>query len=62
MKKWIKIDTIVQLGALLFGAVGLFTSLKASNEEASDINEKIDERIQNAYGLMPIKDDEEEES
>lgn len=60
MKKWIKIDTIVQLGALLFGAVGLFTSLKASNEEASDINEKIDERIQTAYGLMPITDEEEE--
>lgn len=60
MKKWIKIDTIVQLGALLFGAVGLFTSLKASNEEAADINEKIDNRIQTAYGLMPITDEEEE--
>lgn len=60
MKKWIKIDTVVQLGALLFGAVGLFTSLKASNEEAADINEKIDNRIQNAYGLLPINDEEEE--
>lgn len=60
MRKWIKIDTIVQVVALAASAVGLFTGLKAAAEESEDLDAKIDRRVQEGYGLLPINEEESE--